>query len=92
MALENAQAGITCNCVGPGWMRTPLVEAQIVARAAASGRDIEDEAALLLAEKMPSRQFTDPSQVAEAIVFLCSDAAKNVTGSTLMMDGGWTTQ
>lgn len=89
-ALENAGKGITCNAVCPGWVRTPLVEAQIVALAAKNNTDIEIAAKQLLAEKQPSLQFVTPEQLGGAVVFLCSDAAEQMTGTTLTLDGGWT--
>ncbi len=89
-ALETAESGITANSICPGWVRTPLVEDQIVARAEKSGRSIEEEARDLLSEKQPSKQFATPDQLGAAAVFLCSDAASQMTGSTLTMDGGWT--
>ena len=89
-ALENAGSGITCNAICPGWVRTPLVEAQIKAIAEKSQIDIEEAARQLLAEKQPSLQFVTPQQVGGAAVFLCSDAAEQMTGTTLSLDGGWT--
>ena len=89
-ALENAGSGITCNAICPGWVRTPLVEAQIKAIAEKSQIDIEEGACQLLAEKQPSLQFVTPQQVGGAAVFLCSDAAEQMTGTTLSLDGGWT--
>ena len=91
-ALENAGKGITCNAICPGWVRTPLVEAQIEALAERKGVSIEEAAGDLLGEKQPSRQFVTPEQLAALAVFLCSDAAEQVTGTTHSMDGGWTAQ
>ncbi|GGE75072.1 MAG TPA: 3-hydroxybutyrate dehydrogenase [Paenalcaligenes hominis] len=89
-ALENAGQGITCNAICPGWVRTPLVEAQIKALAEHHQVDIETAARQLLAEKQPSLQFVTPQQIGGAAVFLCSDAAQQMTGATLSLDGGWT--
>ena len=91
-ALENAQQQITCNAICPGWVRTPLVEVQIKALADKEGLDTEDAAKKLLAAKEPSLRFTTPEQLAEAAAFLCSDAASNMTGTNITMDGGWTAQ
>jgi len=89
-ALETAQTGITANSLCPGWVRTPLVEDQIAARAEKSGQSIEEEVRALLSEKQPSATFVTPQQLGASAVYLCSDAASQMTGSTLTLDGGWT--
>lgn len=89
-ALETAQTGITANSLCPGWVRTPLVEDQIAARAKKSGQSIEEEARALLSEKQPSETFVTPEQLGASAVYLCSDAASQMTGATLTLDGGWT--
>jgi 3-hydroxybutyrate dehydrogenase len=92
VALETATTGITCNAICPGWVLTPLVQKQIDARAAA-GRISVDEARLeLLSEKQPSREFATPEQIGGLVVFLCSDAAAQIRGAALPVDGGWTAQ
>jgi 3-hydroxybutyrate dehydrogenase len=90
VALENAERDITCNAICPGWVRTPLVEKQIQARAARDGIDLERAARELLAEKEPTLRFTSVDDIAAMVVFLCSPAAANVTGAEMVMDGGWT--
>ena len=90
IALENAERGITCNAICPGWVRTPLVEKQIVARAERDGLSMDDAQRALLAEKEPTLRFTAPEDIAEAVLFLCGPAGANVTGTTLALDGGWT--
>jgi 3-hydroxybutyrate dehydrogenase len=92
VALETAGSGITCNAICPGWVRTELVEPQIAARAQALGVTLEEGARNLLAEKQPSRQFVTVEQIGGVVVFLCSDAAAQITGAALSVDGGWTAQ
>ena len=92
VALETATLDITCNAICPGWVRTPLVEAQVVARAKEAGRDIEEEARLLVSEKQPSGAFVSPEQIAQMALYLTSDAASMITGSAFTLDGGWTAQ
>jgi 3-hydroxybutyrate dehydrogenase len=92
VALENARLGVTCNAVCPGWVRTSLVEAQIVARAEREGTTLEQATAGLLEEKQPSGRFTTVEEIAELVVFLAGDAAGNITGASLPIDGGWTAQ
>lgn len=89
-ALETAGQGITANAICPGWVRTPLVEKQITALAEKNGVDQEAAARELLSEKQPSLQFVTPEQLGGTAVFLASDAAAQITGTTVSVDGGWT--
>ena len=82
-ALENAGNGVTCNAICPGWVLTPLVQKQIEKRAS----EID-----LLKEKQPSAQFVKPEQVGDFVEFLCTDAASQINGSSLSIDGGWVAQ
>ncbi|HKH95596.1 MAG TPA: 3-hydroxybutyrate dehydrogenase [Beijerinckiaceae bacterium] len=90
VALELATFGVTVNCISPGYVWTPLVERQIPdtmkARNMTKVQVIND---VLLAAQ-PTKQFVTVDQVAALAVFLCSDAASQVTGANLSMDGGWT--
>jgi len=90
IALENAGSGITCNAICPGWVRTPLVEQQIEAIAADRGIDMDAATKELLGEKQPSLQFVTPEQIGALAVYLCTDAAAQITGTALPIDGGWT--
>lgn len=89
-AIELANDGVTCNAICPGWVLTPLVQAQIDARAKASGRSVAETERALLAEKQPMLAFTKPDQIGALCVFLCSEAARTMTGVPLSIDGGWT--
>ncbi|MBC7998399.1 MAG: 3-hydroxybutyrate dehydrogenase [Leptolyngbya sp.] len=89
VALENAENGITANAICPGWVRTPLVEKQIVALSEKLGISIEEASVKLLEEKQPSKRFVEVEQIGEMAVFLAGSAASNITGQTMVMDGGW---
>ncbi len=91
-ALETAQTGITCNAICPGWVLTPLVQKQIDARAASGNIPVAQAKIDLLSEKQPSLEFVTPEQLGGLAVFLCSDAAAQVRGQSIGMDGGWTAQ
>ncbi|WP_416897523.1 MAG: 3-hydroxybutyrate dehydrogenase [Minwuia sp.] len=91
-ALETATTNVTCNAICPGWVLTPLVEKQIHARAEANGTTFEQEKLALVAEKQPSQEFATPSQMGALAVFLASEAAAQITGQSMPVDGGWTAQ
>jgi len=91
-ALENATTGVTCNAICPGWVLTPLVQAQVDAKAVALGVSNEEAKKMLLGEKEPSMQFTTPDELGELAVFFCSTAGNNVRGVAWNMDGGWAAQ
>lgn len=90
VALETATSGVTCNAICPGWVLTPLVQKQIDVLAAKEKLSPEDAKIRLLGEKQPSLEFTTPEQLGALAVFLCSDAAAQLNGVALPVDGGWT--
>ena len=89
-ALETAGAGITCNAVCPGYVLTPLVEAQIPDQMKKHGMDRDTVIKNVMLERQPSRQFATTAQIGGTVVFLCSGAADQITGTTISVDGGWT--
>lgn len=90
VALELATFGITCNCISPGYVWTPLVERQIPDTARSRGlTEAEVKRDVLLAAQ-PTKEFVTVEEVADLAVYLCSDAARSITGSNLSIDGGWT--
>ena len=91
-ALENANTGVTCNAICPGWVLTPLVQKQVDAKAAELKISNDEAKKLLLGEKQPSNQFTTPEELGDLAVYLCSPGARNVQGVAWQVDGGWTAQ
>ncbi len=92
IALEVAQAGITANCISPGYVWTPLVEGQIPDTMKARGMTRDQVMNDVLLAAQPTKEFVTPEQVAALALFLCRDEAKAITGANLSMDGGWTAQ
>jgi 3-hydroxybutyrate dehydrogenase len=92
VALEVATTGVTVNAICPGWVLTPLVQAQVDTRAAEAGVSVDEMKATMLSEKQPSREFVTPEQVAAVALFLCSDDASQVQGAAWNVDGGWLAQ
>ncbi|WP_298624361.1 3-hydroxybutyrate dehydrogenase [uncultured Zoogloea sp.] len=90
VALEVAEQGITCNALCPGYVRTPLVEKQVVDQAKVHNLPEERVIREVILAAQPTKQFVEADEVAAYAVFLCSDAAKSVTGSAPLIDGGWT--
>ena len=90
VALETAEDPITCNAICPGYVLTPLVEAQIPDTMEQYGLDRETVIRDVLLQRQPSRQFATTEQIGGCTAFLCSPAADQITGTTLSVDGGWT--
>ena len=89
-ALETAGQGITVNAICPGYVLTPLVEAQIPDQMKAHNMDRETVIREVMLDRQPSRQFATVEQIGGTTVYLCSAAADQVTGTTISVDGGWT--
>jgi 3-hydroxybutyrate dehydrogenase len=90
VALELATHKITCNCISPGYVWTPLVEKQIPDTMKARGLTKEQVIHDVLLEAQPTKEFVTSEQVAAMALFLCGDDASQITGANLSMDGGWT--
>jgi 3-hydroxybutyrate dehydrogenase len=92
VALETATFGITCNCISPGYVWTPLVEKQIPDTMKARNMTEEQVKRDVLLAAQPTKEFVTVDEVASLAVYLCSDAAKAITGANLSIDGGWTAE
>ena len=90
IGLETAREAITCNAICPGYVSTPLVEAQIPDTMKEYGMSREEVIEKVLLERQPSKEFATVEQLGGLAVFLCSDAAAQITGTAISMDGGWT--
>ncbi|WP_294297707.1 3-hydroxybutyrate dehydrogenase [uncultured Sphingomonas sp.] len=90
VALECATFGVTANCISPGYVWTPLVENQIPDTMKARGMTRDQVINDVLLAGQPTKQFVTPEQVAATALFLCSDAASQITGANISVDGGWT--
>ncbi|GGC18291.1 3-hydroxybutyrate dehydrogenase [Novosphingobium marinum] len=92
LALELAQENITANCISPGYVWTPLVQDQIPDTMKARGMTREEVINDVMLVRQPTKKFVQPEDIGEMAVFLCRDAAANVTGANLNVDGGWTAE
>lgn len=90
VALETAEEDITANAICPGYVLTPLVEAQIPATMKEYGMDRDTAVREVMLARQPSKTFSTVEQIGGIAVFLCSDAASQITGTTISSDGGWT--
>ena len=89
-ALETAEEPITANAICPGYVLTPLVEAQIPDTMKEYGMDRDTVIREVMLARQPSKAFATVEQMGGTAVFLCSDAADQITGTTISVDGGWT--
>jgi len=90
VALELATFGVTCNCISPGYVWTSLVEKQIPDTMKARNMTAEEVKRDVLLAAQPTKEFVTVDEVASLAVYLCSDAARAITGANLSIDGGWT--
>ena len=89
VAIETTTSGITCNALCPGTLPTPAIQAKIASIAAAEGRGVDETTRDYLAARQPTGRFVTMEAVGAMAVFLCSEAARDITGAALPIDGGW---
>ncbi len=89
-ALEGASFGVTSNCVNPAFVRTPMVDKQIADQARANGIPESEVVEKIMLDRAAIKKLIEPEQVAELVAYLCSPPATFITGSSIMIDGGWT--
>lgn len=90
VALETAQEAITCNAICPGYVLTPLIDSQIPNTMREYNMTRDEVIKNVLLERQPSKEFATIEQLGGTTIFLCSDAAAQITGTTISIDGGWT--
>lgn len=91
-AGDRSKGGVTINCICPGWTDTEIIAPQIAERGAMLGIGRNEAIANLLSEKQPSLRTSDPAEIGDLALWLCSPVAHNVTGVSIPVDGGWTAQ
>jgi 3-hydroxybutyrate dehydrogenase len=89
ISLEGAERGVTSNCVNPGYVRTPLVEKQVADQARVHGLSEDEVLTKVMLTRSAVKRLIEPEEVSAAVSYLCSDEAAFVTGSNLVIDGGW---
>jgi 3-hydroxybutyrate dehydrogenase len=90
VALEGAPHGVTSNCINPAYVRTPLVTAQLADQALVHGLSEAEVLDKVLLEPVAVKRLIEPEEVAELVALLCGPASASLTGSSLVLDGGWT--
>lgn len=90
VALEGGPKGVTSNCINPGYVRTPLVEKQIADQAAQHGIGEDEVVEKIMLIRPAIKRLLEPAEVAELAIYLCSDMAQSITGTSHSIDGGWT--
>lgn len=90
VALEVAETGITCNAICPGYVRTPLVEAQVEDQSKVHGLPRDKVIREVILATQPSKRFVEVDEIAALALFLCGDLACSITGAAIAIDGGWT--
>ncbi|HEX6877918.1 MAG TPA: 3-hydroxybutyrate dehydrogenase [Nocardioidaceae bacterium] len=89
LSLEGAEHGVTSNCINPGYVRTPLVERQVADQARVHGLSEDEVITKVMLTQPAMKRLIEPEEVAGAVAYLCSEEASFMTGSNLVLDGGW---
>ena len=89
LALEGAEHGVTSNCVNPGYVRTPLVEAQVSDQARVHGLSEDEVLTRVMLTQSAIKRLVEPDEVASAVLYLCTEDTGFMTGTNLVIDGGW---
>ena len=92
VALELAETGVTCNAICPGYVRTPLVEGQVADQAKVHDMSEDEVIRNIILAVQPTKRFVETQEIGAFAAFLCTDAARSITGAALSIDGGWTTR